>query len=138
MKLTSQQIERIALWSVVLILIIIVAVAFSQHRSGFTPSTGSPISLVDLQEYAALSEKQKIDYRTELVNKTNTLTAILMNNDVTPDVKQRMYAEELSATMRSVLTSQAVPPPTAQQPPMPPMMPAQPPMMPAQPSMPVT
>ena len=137
MKLTPQQIERIALWAIVLLLIIVV-VLFGQRRSGFTPSTGAPISLMDLQEYSVLTEKQKMDYRTELSNKMSTLTSI-MTNDTTPDVKHRMYSDELGIIMRAAMMTQ---PPiqtmTPQQPPAPeqPPMPQQPmPPMPQQPMM---
>jgi hypothetical protein len=138
MKLTPQQIERIALWAIVLLLIIVV-VLFGQRRSGFTPTAGAPISLMDLQEYSVLTEKQKMDYRTELSNKMSTLTSI-MTNDTTPDVKQRMYSDELGTIMRAAMVTQ---PPvqtmTPQQPPVPPAPPAsQPPVPPAsqQPMMP--
>jgi hypothetical protein len=137
MKLTPQQIERIALWAIVLLLIIVV-VLFGQRRSGFTPSAGAPISLMDLQEYSVLTEKQKMDYKTELSNKMSTLTSI-MTNETTPDVKYRMYSDELGTIMRAAIM-------TPQQPPVPPA-PAQPevpqaqatmmPPAPAQPEMPV-
>jgi hypothetical protein len=135
MKLTPQQIERIALWAIVLLLIIVV-VLFGQRRSGFTPTAGAPISLMDLQEYSVLTEKQKMDYRTELSNKMSTLTSI-MTNDTTPDVKQRMYSDELGTIMRAAMVTQPPvqtmtpqQPPASQQPMMPPAPPApQPPMM---------
>lgn len=137
MKLTPQQIERIALWAIVLLLIIVV-VLFGQRRSGFTPTAGAPISLMDLQEYSVLTEKQKMDYRTELSNKMSTLTSI-MTNDTTPDVKQRMYSDELGTIMRAAMVTQ---PPvqtmTPQQPPVPPAPPAsQQPMMPPAPQPPM-
>jgi len=144
MKLTPQQIERIALWAIVLLLIIVVVV-FSQRRSGFTPSVGSPISLMDLQEYSVLTEKQKMDYRTELSNKMSTLTSI-MTNDTTPDVKQRMYSDELGTIMKAAMVTQPPvqtmtpqqPPesqPPASQPPVPPA--SQQPMMPPAPQPPM-
>lgn len=137
MKLTPQQIERIALWAIVLLLIIVV-VLFGQRRSGFTPTAGAPISLMDLQEYSVLTEKQKMDYRTELSNKMSTLTSI-MTNDTTPDVKHRMYSDELGTIMRAAMMTQ---PPiqtmTPQQPPVPPAPPAsQQPMMPPAPQPPM-
>jgi hypothetical protein len=81
-----------------------------------------------------LTEKQKMDYRTELSNKMSTLTSI-MTNDTTPDVKQRMYSDELGTIMRAAMVTQ---PPvqtmTPQQPPVPPAPPAsQQPMMPPTP-----
>jgi hypothetical protein len=149
MKLTPQQIERIALWAIVLLLIIVV-VLFGQRRSGFTPTAGAPISLMDLQEYSVLPEKQKMNYKTELLNKMSTLTSI-MTNDTMPDVKQRMYSDELGTIMRAAMVtqppvqtmtpqqpqesqqppaSQPPVPPASQQPMMPPTPPApQPPMM---------
>jgi hypothetical protein len=113
-----------------MIFLIIVVVLFSQRRSGFTPTAGAPISLMDLQEYSALNEKQKMDYKTELLNKMSTLNSI-MTNDMTPDVKYRMYSDELGTIMRAAMMTQ---PPiqtmTPQQPPVPPPAPEQQPMMP--------
>ena len=102
MKLTPQQIERIALWAVVLILIIVVV--FSQRRSGFTPTAGAPITLMDLQEYSYLTEQQKMTYRSELANRTSTFRTIIDNKNTTPDTKYMTYTANLTGIMKIALT----------------------------------
>jgi len=102
MKLTSQQIERIALWAVVLILIVVVV--FSQRRSGFTPTAGAPISLMDLQEYSYFTEQQKTAYRLELTNRSSTFRSIIDNRTTTPDTKYMTYSAGLISVMKTVLT----------------------------------
>lgn len=64
MKLTPYQIERFALWAIVLILVGVVF--FTQRRSGYTPQPGTPISFIDLQEYSVLSDTQKNMYKMML------------------------------------------------------------------------
>ena len=90
--------ERMALWAIVLILIVFVV--FVQRRSGFTPAAGAPISLMDLQEYSGFSEKQKMDYRTELSRKQTELSAVTDYTD---------YSNKLNEIMR-VLFTMPVPP----------------------------
>jgi hypothetical protein len=101
MKLTPQQIERISLWAVVLILIVVVV--FSQRRSGFTPTAGAPISLMDLQEYSYFTEQQKMTYRSELANRTIRFKTIVENKNTTPDTKYMTYSAGLIAVMKTAL-----------------------------------
>jgi hypothetical protein len=96
--MTPAQMERMALWAIVLILIVFVV--FVQRRSGFTPAAGAPISLMDLQEYSGFSEKQKMDYRTELSRKQTELSAVTDYTD---------YSNKLNEIMR-VLFTMPVPP----------------------------
>jgi hypothetical protein len=98
--MTPVQMERMALWAVVLILIVVVV--FAQRRSGFTPSTGAPISLMDLQEYSSLSEKQKMDYKTELSRKLTELGSLSAAGNFTN------YTTQLTNIMSSVFTMQPV------------------------------
>ena len=115
--MTPSQMERMALWAIVLILIVVVV--FAQRRSSFTPSTGAPISLMDLQEYSALSEKQKMDYRTELSRKQTELSAVTDYTD---------YSNKLNEIMR-VLFTMPVPPQGPMAPPQGPMVPPPGPVM---------
>ena len=119
--MTPSQIERIALWAVVLILIIVVV--FAQRRSSFTPSTGAPISLMDLQEYSSLSEKQKMDYKTELSRKLSELGSLSTAGDFTN------YTTQLNNIMSSVFTMQPVITTVAPQAPQGPTVPPQGPVM---------
>ena len=57
------QMERIALWAIVILLVYMV---FFRRMSFFTPSAGQPISLMDLTEYSILSNDIKNRYKTSL------------------------------------------------------------------------
>jgi hypothetical protein len=117
--MTPAQMERMALWAVVLILIVVVV--FAQRRSSFTPSTGAPISLMDLHEYSSLSEKQKMDYKTELSRKLTELGSLSAAGNFTN------YTTQLNDIMSSVFTPQSViTTTTPQMPPPPPAMPQAP------------
>jgi len=94
MKFTPAQIERMALWAIVLILILVVV--FAQRRSAFTPAAGRQISLVDLQEYAQLTELQKMNYRNTLSQATSALTLAASSNNYT------QYSTKLASIMPSV------------------------------------
>ena len=50
-------------WVAVAVLVVIVIVLlFRQRRSGYTPSAGAPITLMDLQEFSAFTPDQKTMY----------------------------------------------------------------------------
>ena len=50
-------------WAAVAVLIVVVlALLFRQRRSGYTPAAGTPISLMDLQEFSAFTPEQKTKY----------------------------------------------------------------------------
>jgi hypothetical protein len=50
-------------WAAVALLVVIVLVLlFRQRRSGYTPAAGTPISLMDLQEFSAFTPDQKTMY----------------------------------------------------------------------------
>lgn len=57
------QMERIALWVLVLVLVYMV---FFRRMSFFTPSAGSPISLMDLTEYSVVPDAIKARYKQSL------------------------------------------------------------------------
>jgi hypothetical protein len=55
-------------WIAVAVLVVIVLVLlFRQRRSGFTPTAGAPITLMDLQEYSVFSPMQKTNYVNKLM-----------------------------------------------------------------------
>jgi hypothetical protein len=50
-------------WAAAALLIVVVLVLlFRQRRSGYTPAAGTPISLMDLQEFSAFTPDQKTMY----------------------------------------------------------------------------
>jgi hypothetical protein len=118
MNLTPQQIERIALWSVVLLLIIVVVV-FSQRRSGYTPTAGTPISLMDLQEFSVFTTEQKKMY-------SNLLTTPEVLSQLT-QAAQSKSVETLQTAIRGLMTMAlnggGLPPPDVSRPAPPPVTP---------------
>lgn len=106
MKFTPAQIERMALWAIVLILIVVVV--FAQRRSRFTPSPGQPISMMDLQEYSGVTQDQKMKYQQELSAKMSELSTIT-------DFVQ--YQNKLNEIMKTAFTFAPAAPPTEPVPP---------------------
>lgn len=62
-------------WFAVIILVVIVLVLlFQQRRSGYTPTTGAPISLMDLQEFSAFTPEQKTKYMEMIAGSSQQLS----------------------------------------------------------------
>jgi len=69
--------ERIALWSIVVLLVI--AVFFQQRRSGFSIQPGaetSNVSVLDMMEYSYIPEVKRRAYRGMLMSNATALTSI--------------------------------------------------------------
>lgn len=106
-------------WVAVAVLVVIVIVLlFRQRRSGYTPSAGAPITLMDLQEFSGFTAKQKMMY-------SNLLTT----SDVIIQLKQAAESKAvdniqsvLANVMRKALMGGPVPPPMVPPPPPPPTM----------------
>ena len=45
-----------------LLFVVVLVLLFRQRRSGYTPAAGTPISLMDLQEFSAFTPDQKTMY----------------------------------------------------------------------------
>jgi hypothetical protein len=117
-------------WAAIAVLIIIVIVLlFSQRRSGYTPTAGAPITLMDLQEFSGFTTEQKTMY-------SNLLTT----SDVLSQLKQAAASNSVGALQSVIMTvmnralggsappppppvTQPSPPPTMNPPPPPPMTP---------------
>jgi len=70
-------------WIAVAVLIVIVIVfvlMFRQSRSGYTPTAGSPITLMDLQEYSVFSPAQKQNYVNKLMAYQPRLASAVSTN----------------------------------------------------------
>ena len=68
-------------WIVVAVLIVIVFVLmFRQSRSGYTPTAGAPITLMDLQEYSVFSPAQKQNYMDKLMAYQSRLANAVSTN----------------------------------------------------------
>ena len=57
-----------------LLVVVTFVLLFWQRRSGYTPSTGAPISLMDLQEFSVFTPEQKAQYTEMLSNSSDQLT----------------------------------------------------------------
>ena len=103
-------------WVAVAVLVVIVIVLlFSQRRSGYTPSAGAPITLMDLQEFSGFTAEQKRMY-----------SDLLTTSDVIIQLKQATESKAvdniqavLVNVMRNALMGGSVPP-TVPTPPTPP------------------
>lgn len=51
-----------AWFAVAVLVVIVLALLFQQRRSGYTPTAGAPISLMDLQEFSSFTPEQKTMY----------------------------------------------------------------------------
>ena len=70
--------ERIALWTIVLALVVMVF--FQQRRSGFRIQTGADsnlISMFDLMEYKYIPEAKRVMYKNMITSNAATFTALL-------------------------------------------------------------
>ena len=101
-------------WIVVgLLSLILIIMLFQQRRSGYTPSVGAPMTMMDLQEFSAFTPDQKAKYNRLLSDAIiNELPAAATNNSF-PN-----YQMALNNVMKMALTM-TPPPPNGQQPPPP-------------------
>ena len=131
-------------WVAVAVLaVIILVMLFRQRRSGYTPAAGTPITMMDLQEFSFLRPDQQAQYRdtlgtqtyqdrlrnASLTNSVNTYQMIL--NEVITNAM--MSPSQMPPPMPAPPPPPMPPPPQPPQPPMPP--PPQPPMPPPPPVM---
>ena len=111
------------------LVVIVLVLLFQQRRSGYTPTAGTPITLMDLQEFSGFTTEQKTAY-------SNLLTT----TDITSQLKNAVDSksvENLQTVIRGVMMQALMPPPPPPPPPpmgRPPTVPPPPP--PPPPSMP--
>jgi hypothetical protein len=107
-------------WIVVAVLIVIVFVLmFRQIRSGYTPTAGAPITLMDLQEYSVFSPAQKQNYMDKLMAYQPRLASAVSTNSF------MTYKTLLDEVMTNSMVP-GPPPPGPPQPGPPPPRPPQP------------
>jgi hypothetical protein len=63
-----------AWFAVAVLVVIVLALLFRQRRSGFTPSAGAPITMMDLQEFSAFTPEQKTMYIQMITDSSQQLT----------------------------------------------------------------
>jgi len=107
-----------AWFAVAILFVIVLVMLFRQRRSGYTPATGAPISMMDLQEYSFFLPEQKEMYLKKMNEYEDRLKNAATTNDFTT---YRM-------TLNEIMTNAFVPLTPPPQPPMPPTPPPQRPM----------
>ena len=98
--------ERIALWSIVIILVIVVL--FQQRRSGFSLKSNtdsSSISLLDLMEYKSIPETKRTIYKSMLTSNASTLKSMTDGGMYKMKVDEIMMAAFKTQKVQSVPTS---------------------------------
>jgi len=63
-----------AWFAVAVLVVIVLALLFQQRRSGYTPTAGAPISLMDLQEFSSFTPEQKTMYIQMITDSSQQLT----------------------------------------------------------------
>ena len=102
-------------WFAVAVLVVIVLVLlFGQRRSGFTPTAGAPITMMDLQEFIVFSPSQKRNYVDKLMAYQPRLSNAASTNSITT------YKTILDEVMTQAVIGGTMPPPN-------PMVPMPPP-----------
>ena len=122
--------HKYAPWIGLALLIIIVLILLQRFRSGYTPSAGEPITLMDLQEFSAFTPEQKAKYVNTLKEYDSKLMIAAQSKSVN---NYRMFLDEI---MNKTMVAPETPPmppstPSPAPPPMPP--PAPPPETPPKP-----
>jgi hypothetical protein len=99
-------------WIAIAVLIVIVLVLlFRQRRSGYTPPTGTPISLMDLQEFSAFTPEQKTKYMQMITESSSQLSQAAASKSYDA------FFATISNIMRQVIQTSptvVVPPPPPQ------------------------
>jgi len=104
-------------WAAVAVLVVIVIVLlFRQRRSGYTPTAGTPITLMDLQEFSIFTAEQKKMYSNLLT--TSDILSQLKRAADSKSVENLQRA--IGSVMNEVLNSTKSPPDVNSPPPPPP------------------
>jgi len=103
-------------WIAVAVLVVIVLVLlFRQRRSGYTPAAGTPISLMDLQEFSAFTPEQKSHY-TQMISESSAQLLQAASSK-----SYDAFIATISNILRQVIqltpTAMVQPPPTVMVPP---------------------
>jgi len=92
-------------WVIVsLIVLVVIVMVFQQRRSGYTPPTGTVITMMDLQEFSAFSPEQKANYVNKLMAHQPMLSKAASTNSIT---EYKMHLDQ-------VMTESMPPPPMPQ------------------------
>jgi hypothetical protein len=125
-----------AWFAVAVLVVIVLALLFRQRRSGFTPSAGAPITMMDLQEFSAFTPEQKTMYIQMITDSSQQLTQAAASKSFDS------FISTISSIMRQVIQmappqmpapNNMAPPPQMPMAPPPQMPMAPPPQMPMAP-----
>ena len=112
-----------AWFAVGILVVVVIVLLFSQRRSGYTPSAGAPITLMDLQEFSGFTTEQKMMYS----NLLTTSDVIIQLKQATESKAVDNIQSVIANVMRKALMGGPVPPPMVPPPPPPTMIPTPPP-----------
>jgi len=106
-------------WFAVIVLVVIVLVLlFQQRRSGYTPTAGAPISLMDLQEFSSFTPEQKTMYIQMITDSSQQLTQAAASKSfgsflsiISNIMTQVMQPTTIVAATQTPPTPQMPPPP---------------------------
>jgi len=98
--------------AIALLVLFVIVMMFQQRRSGYTPTTGAVITMMDLQEFSAFSPEQKANY-------VNNLAAYQPRLSLSTDsiVNYKMILDEVMANSMPVSVSVPMPSPSLKCPP---------------------
>jgi hypothetical protein len=108
------------------IALLVLVLIFMVRRSGYTPTTGAVITMMDLHEFSAFSPEQKAKYVNNLESYQSRLSTAASTNSI---MEYKMIIDQaLTESMPPPPMTQTPPPPPMTQTPPPPPMPQPPPV----------
>ena len=116
-----------AWFAVAVLVVIVLTLLFQQRRSGFTPSAGAPISLMDLQEFSSFTSEQKKNYIQMIAESSQQLSqaAASKSFDAFISIISNIIRQVMQPTQ--VVAAPQMPPPPQMPMAPPPQMPMAPP-----------
>ena len=95
--------------AIALLVLVVIVMMFQQRRSGYTPTTGAVITLMDLEEFSEFSPEQKANYVNKLMAHKPMLSAAASTNSI---MEYKMHLDQ-------AMNESMPPPPIATTPPPP-------------------
>jgi len=101
------------------IALLVLVLIFMVRRSGYTPTTGAVITLMDLEEFSEFSPEQKANYVNKLMAHKPMLSAAASTNSI---MEYKMHLDQaMNESMPPPPIATTPPPPSQPQPQPPPV-----------------
>ena len=78
--------------AIALLVLVVIVMMFQQRRSGYTPTTGAVITMMDLEEFSAFSPDQKANYVNKLMAHQPMLSNAASTNSI---VEYKMHLDQV-------------------------------------------